>query len=101
MCVLGMAEELRPQGIAVNALWPRTVIHTAAIDMLGDVVKPENCRRVEIMADAAHAILCQDSKITSGKFFLDEDVLRATGVRDFDHYAVNASKPLMKDLFLY
>jgi citronellol/citronellal dehydrogenase len=101
MCVLGMAAEFRGSGVAVNALWPRTVIHTAAISLLGDAVNPDNCRRPEIMADAAHAILCQDSKITSGKFFLDEDVLRATGVRDFDHYAVNAGKPLMKDLFLY
>jgi len=100
MCVLGMAAEFRKQGVAVNALWPRTVIHTAAINMLGDLVKPENCRRPEIMADAAHAILCQNSKITTGHFFLDEDVLRSTGVRDFDQYAVNAKKPLLKDLFL-
>jgi len=100
MCVLGMAAEFRKHGVAVNALWPRTVIYTAAINMLGDLVKPENCRRPEIMADAAHAILCQVSKTTTGHFFLDEDVLRSTGVRDFDHYAVNAGKPLMKDLFL-
>ena len=52
------------------------------------------------MADAAHAILCRDSKTTSGNFFLDEDVLRAIGVQDFDHYAVKAGQPLMKDLFL-
>lgn len=100
MCVLGMAAEFRARGVAVNALWPRTVIHTAAINMLGDVVKPENCRRPEIVADAAHVILCRDSKTTTGHFFLDEDVLRSTGVRDFDPYAVDAGKPLMKDLFL-
>lgn len=100
MCVLGMSAEFRKKGVAVNALWPRTVIHTAAINMLGDVVKPENCRRPEIMADAAHVILCRDSKITTGHFFLDEDVLRSTGVRVFDQYAVNAKQPLMKDLFL-
>ena len=101
MCVLGMAAEFRKRGVAVNALWPRTVIHTAAIDMLGDVVKPENCRRVDIMADAAHLILCRDSKACNGNFFIDEDVLRAAGVKDFDHYAVSAGQPLMKDLFLY
>jgi len=100
MCVLGMAAEFRKHGVAVNALWPRTVIHTAAINMLGDLVKPDNCRRPEIMADAAHAILCQVSKTTTGHFFLDEDVLRSTGVRDFDKYAINARQPLMKDLFL-
>jgi len=100
MCVLGMAAEFLKQGVAINALWPRTVIYTAAINMLGDLVKPENCRRPEIMADAAHAILCQASKTTTGHFFLDEDVLRSTGVRDFDKYAVNAKRPLMKDLFL-
>jgi len=100
MCVVGMAEEFRSRGIAVNALWPRTVIHTAAIDMLGGVVKADNCRNAEIMADAAHAILCRDSKTTTGNFFIDEDVLRVGGVKDFDPYAVNAGKPLMKDLFL-
>jgi citronellol/citronellal dehydrogenase len=100
MCVLGMAEEFRGNGIAFNALWPRTVIATAALNMLEGAVKPENCRNVEIMADAAHAILCQDSKKCSGNFYLDEDVLRSTGVRDFDKYAVEPCQPLMKDLFL-
>jgi citronellol/citronellal dehydrogenase len=100
MCVIGMAAEFRAKGIAVNALWPRTVIDTAAINMLGGVVKADNCRNPEIMADAAHAILCRDSKTTSGNFFLDEDVLHASGVKDFDHYAVKAGQPLMKDLFL-
>ena len=100
MCVLGMAEEFRPDGIAFNALWPRTVIATAALNMLEGAVKPENCRNVEIMADAAHAILRQDSKKCTGNFYLDEDVLRSTGVRDFDKYAVMPGQPLMKDLFL-
>ena len=100
MCVLGMAREFRNQGIAVNALWPRTVIATAAINMLGDAVNTNNCRSVEIMADAAHAILCRNSGNTSGNFFLDEDVLRANGVRNFDNYAVKPGQPLMKDLFL-
>lgn len=101
MCVLGMAAEFRSRGVAVNALWPRTVINTSAINMLGDVVKTENCRNAEIMADAAHAIFCRDAKTTSGNFFIDEDVLRAGGVKDFDAYAIDAGKPLMKDLFLY
>jgi citronellol/citronellal dehydrogenase len=100
MCVLGMAEEFRKEGIAFNALWPRTVIATAAISILEDAVKPENCRTPEIMADAAHAILRQDARRCTGRFFLDEDVLRATGTRDFDRYAVKPGAPLMRDLFL-
>ena len=100
MCVLGMAEEFRQDGIAFNALWPRTVIATAAISILDDAVKPENCRTAEIMADAAHAILRQDARRCTGRFFLDEDVLRATGTRDFDRYSVKPGAPLMRDLFL-
>jgi len=100
MCVLGMAEEFRDDGIAFNGLWPRTVIATAAINMLGGAVKPDNCRNEEIMADAAHAILRQDSRHCTGNFFLDEDVLRATGVRGFEKYSVKPGEPLMKDLFL-
>jgi citronellol/citronellal dehydrogenase len=100
MCVLGMAAEFRENGIAFNALWPRTVIHTAAITVLGDVVKPENCRTPEIMADAAHAVLCRDARQCTGNFLLDEDVLRAAGQRDFDCYAVKPGAPLLRDLFL-
>ena len=100
MCVLGMAEEFRESGIAFNALWPRTVIDTSAIGILEGAVKPENCRTPEIMADAAHAILCQNSRRCSGNFYLDEDVLRATGMRNFDRYAVKPGAPLMRDLFL-
>ena len=100
MCVLGMAEEFREAGVAVNALWPRTVIATAAISMLGGMVNPENCRTEEIMADAAHAILCRDSGSCTGNFFVDEDVLAQEGVADFERYAVNPGAPLMKDLFL-
>jgi citronellol/citronellal dehydrogenase len=100
MCVLGMAEEFIEQGIAVNALWPRTVIATAAINMLGDLVKPENCRKEDIMADAAHAILTRDSRECTGNFFIDESVLIEEGVSDFSQYAVKPGEPLMKDLFL-
>jgi len=100
MWVLGMAEEFRDEGIAFNALWPRTVIDTAAISILGDAVKPENCRTPEIMADAAHAILCQPARRCSGHLYLDEDVLRAVGTRNFDRYAVKPGAPLLRDLFL-
>jgi citronellol/citronellal dehydrogenase len=100
MCVLGMAEEFRKAGIAFNALWPRTVIATAALNLFEGRFKPEHCRTEEIMADAAHAILRQNARLTTGHFFLDEDVLRGTGVTDFSKYAVKPGEPLMKDLFL-
>ena len=100
MCVLGMAEEFTEQGIAVNALWPRTVIATAAISMLGGMVNPDNCRKEDIMADAAHAILCRSSRECTGNFFIDETVLIEEGVTDFEAYAVKPGAPLMKDLFL-
>jgi citronellol/citronellal dehydrogenase len=100
LCVLGMAEEFREDGIAFNALWPRTVIATAALNTFDDLIKPEHCRTVEIMADAAHAILGQNAANCSGNFFLDEDVLRATGMSDFEKYSVKPGKALMKDLFL-
>jgi len=100
MCVLGMAEEFRRDGIAFNALWPRTVIATAALNMFGDVVKPEHCRTEQIVADAAQAILCQKSRQCTGNFFLDEDVLRNTGLTDFEKYSVTPGNALMKDLFL-
>src|SRR3954470_1764862 len=75
MCVLGMAEEFRADGVAVNALWPRTVIATAALAMLGDLVKPELCRKPEIVADAAHAVVTRDSRRHTGNFYIDEQVL--------------------------
>jgi citronellol/citronellal dehydrogenase len=100
LCVLGHAEEFRPYGIGVNALWPRTVILTAALQMIPGV-RPEMCRRPQIVADAAHAVLSQDGRATSGNFFLDEDVLRAAGVDDFDGYAVvPGTRELLPDLFV-
>ena len=100
MCVLGHAEEFRPYGIAVNALWPRTVIATAALQMIPGV-KPEHCRSPEIMADAAYAVLTADAATTTGNFFIDDEVLRKAGVTDLDRYSVVAgSKQLMPDLFL-
>jgi citronellol/citronellal dehydrogenase len=100
MCVLGMAEEFRRDGIAFNALWPRTVIATAALNVLGGVIKPEHCRTEQIVADAAHAILGQKSRQCTGNFFIDEDVLRSIGLSDFEKYSVKPGAALMKDLFL-
>ncbi len=100
LCVLGMAEEFKSDGIAVNALWPRTVIDTAAIRMLGGRVKPENCRRPEIVADAAHVILTRDSRQCSGNFFIDEEVLAEAGVQDMGRYAVDPRGTLISDLFV-
>jgi citronellol/citronellal dehydrogenase len=100
LCVLGMAEEFRRDGIAVNALWPRTVIATAALAMLGGAVPLESCRKPEIMADAAHAILVRDSRTTTGNFFIDDEVLAAAGVTDFEKYAVEPGARLIGDLFL-
>jgi len=100
MCVLGMAEEFRKDAVAVNALWPKTVIATAAIAMLGDTVKPENCRKPEILADTAHWILTRPSSEATGNFFIDEDVLEKMGVTDLDQYAVEPGNDLLPDLFL-
>jgi len=100
LCVLGMAEEFKDRGIAVNALWPRTVVATAALAMLGGAIPPERCRKPEIMADAAHVILTRDSRSATGNFYIDEDVLRADGVSDFERYAVEPGQRLMTDLFL-
>jgi len=99
LCVLGMSTEFAPLGIAVNALWPRTVIATAAIGMIAGV-RAEQCRRPEIVADAAHAMLLRPARECSGRFAIDEDVLREAGVHDFDRYAVRPGSPLLPDLFL-
>jgi citronellol/citronellal dehydrogenase len=100
LCVLGMSEELRREGIAVNALWPLTTIDTAALAMLGGMVPPSACRKPEIVADAAAWILSQDSRSCTGNFFLDEAVLRQAGVTDFEPYAVEPGQPLLKDFFI-
>nr|XP_043892876.1 hydroxysteroid dehydrogenase-like protein 2 [Solea senegalensis] len=98
MCVLGMAEEFRGQ-IAVNALWPKTAIQTAAMDMLGGDGISKQCRTSDIMADAAYIVLSQPKDYT-GRFLVDEDVLKEQGVQDFDHYAVQPGHPLLPDFFL-
>jgi citronellol/citronellal dehydrogenase len=100
LCVLGMAEELRPRGIAVNALWPRTVIDTAALNLLGGEALARRARRPEIVADAARAVLLRDARTCTGNFFLDEEVLRAEGVTDFSRYAAVPGSELAPDLFV-
>lgn len=100
MCTLGMSAEFKSQGIAVNSLWPRTTIATAAIEVHFPKEIYNASRKPEIVADAACAIFKQDSKIVSGNFFVDEQVLRATGVNDFEKYALHPGVPLFTDLFL-
>jgi citronellol/citronellal dehydrogenase len=100
MCVLGMAEELRGAGVGVNALWPRTVIATAALNLI-PLADPKRGRKPEIMADAAHAILTRDPRTCTGNFFIDDDVLRAAGVADLDQYAVTpGNKEFLPDFFV-
>jgi citronellol/citronellal dehydrogenase len=101
LCVLGMAEELRPQRIAVNALWPRTAIATAAVqNILGGDATMRRCRTPDIMGDAAHAILVRPSGECTGNFFVDEDLLKAEGVTDFSRYVVSPGSELIQDLFV-
>lgn len=97
MCVLGMAEEFRSAKIAVNALWPKTIIATAAMNIVG--VDGRYGRKPEIMADAAHFILTRDSSFT-GHFLIDEEVLQMAGLSDFSRYAVDSQFALKGDLFL-
>jgi citronellol/citronellal dehydrogenase len=99
LMVLGIAEEFGPQGVAVNALWPRTVIATDAIRMIPGVDAAQ-CRRPEIVADAAHAILVRRAAGFYGHFLVDDDALFAAGVTDLSQYAVDSSQPLLTDLFL-
>jgi citronellol/citronellal dehydrogenase len=100
MCVLGQAEEFRPLGIGVNALWPRTVILTAALQMIPGV-RREQCRTPQIMADAAYQVLTSDAATTTGNFFIDDEVLAKAGVTDLARYAVvPGSTDLLADLFL-
>ena len=99
LCVLGMSAEFAELGIAVNALWPRTVIATAAIGMI-EGVSARHCRRPDIVADAAHAILTQGSREYTGHFAIDDEVLRDAGVTDLTRYAVEPGASLLPDLFL-
>jgi citronellol/citronellal dehydrogenase len=96
---LGLAAEFGPRGVAVNALWPRTVIATDAINMIPGV-EFARCRTPEILADAAHAVLTGSVHDFNGRFLIDEELLRARGIEDFAHYAVDPSKEPLIDLFL-
>lgn len=99
LCTLGMAAEFKGR-IAVNSLWPRTIIGTAAIAMLKGAAEFDNCRKPEILADAAHAILTRDAATCSGNFFIDDEVLAEAGVTDLEPYAVTPGAPLAPDIFL-
>lgn len=96
---LGLAAEFRDAGIAINALWPKTVIATDALKMIPGV-EVDHCRKPDIVADAAQVILREKSTEATGQFFIDEDVLRAAGVHDFDAYAVAPGNSLLPDLYL-
>ena len=101
MIVLGLAEELKKDTIAANALWPRTTIATAAVqNLLGGDALMRMSRTPVIVADAAYAILSKPSAECTGNFFIDEDVLRSEGVSDFEKYAVDKTQKLMTDIFL-
>src|SRR5579862_9749444 len=101
MCVLGMSAEFKDDGVAFNALWPRTGIATAAIKfgLAGDEGM-RSCRTVDIMADAAHAIFEKPAREFSGNFLIDDTFLYAEGVRDFEQYRVDPTRPLMPDFFV-
>jgi citronellol/citronellal dehydrogenase len=101
MCVLGMAGELRNDGIAVNAIWPRTVIATAAVqNLLGGDATMQGARTPEIMADAAYAILTKPSREFTGNFCVDEEILKKEGVTDFSKYQAAPGSELIPDFFL-
>ena len=101
LCVLGMAGEFRDSGIAVNALWPKTVIATSAVEnLLGGKAVIARSRKPSIVADAAHHILTQPARTLTGNFFIDEDVLRTAGVTDFEPYAVTPGAELLPDFFV-
>ena len=100
MCVLGMAEELKSVGIGVNALWPRTVIATAALNLI-PMANPKLGRKPEIMADAAHAVLTRDPRQCTGNFFIDDEVLAESGIKDLESYAMTpGNKDFLPDFFV-
>ena len=100
MCVLGMSEELKRDGIAVNALWPRTAIDTAALQMIPGV-DTAACRTPEILSDSAYIILNRNSKECTGNFFVDDEVLASEGITDLEKYSVvPGTKDFLLDFFL-
>ena len=101
LVVLGLAGELRPKGIAVNALWPRTVIATAAVqNLLGGEAVMQRARKPEIVADAAYAIFVKPAREFTGRFLIDDSFLAENGVGDFDCYRVNPAQELAPDFFV-
>jgi citronellol/citronellal dehydrogenase len=101
MVVLGLAGELREQGIAVNALWPRTTIATAAIrNLLGGDAMLSRSRKPDIVADAAYLVFCKTAKQFTGNFLIDDTFLAGEGMSDFDCYRVDPSEPLAPDFFV-
>ncbi|MFO0650867.1 MAG: NAD(P)-dependent oxidoreductase [Polyangiales bacterium] len=101
LCVLGMAAEFRDEGVAVNALWPKTVIATSAVlNLLGGDETARHSRSADVMADAAYEVLTRPSRSCTGNFFIDEDVLREAGVTDFSKYQLDPSAELWPDYFL-
>ncbi len=101
LCVLGLAGELRPRGIAVNALWPRTTIATSAIrNLLGGDAVVRASRTPDILANAAHLIFQKPARAFSGQFLIDDTFLAGEGVTDFERYRVDPSVPLMPDFFV-
>jgi citronellol/citronellal dehydrogenase len=101
MCTLGMAAEFAAEGIAVNSLWPRTIIATAAVqNLLGGDAAMARSRRPEIVADAARAILCRPARECTGNFFIDEEVLAADGITDLSQYSYVEGADLQTDIFL-
>ena len=101
MCVLGMAQEFRRDGIAFNALWPRTAIATAAVkNLLGGEQSIRGSRKPEIMADAAYEILRRPSRECTGNFFIDDEVLASIGKTDLTEYAIDPTAPLLPDFFV-
>jgi citronellol/citronellal dehydrogenase len=101
MCVLGLSGELKGAGVAVNALWPRTTIATAAVgNLLGGDAMIRMSRTPDIMGDAAHAIFTRPAREFTGNFCIDDKILYASGVRDFEAYRVDRSSPLMSDFFV-
>ncbi len=101
LCVLGLSGELRGAGVAVNALWPRTTIATAAVgNLLGGDAMMRASRKPEIMGDAAHVIFTRPSREFTGQFCIDDKVLYESGVRDFEPYRVDPTVSLMSDFFV-
>ena len=100
MCTLGMAEEFKKEGIAVNSLWPKTLIATAAVSVNISKLLYHASRKPSIMADAAYEIINSDSRTVTGNFFIDENLLRLRGVKDFKKYSMHRFIPVISDIFV-